>query len=235
MRRRYARSRLGQLWVILSSAIMISTLGFVWSYLWRQPVAEMLPYVAVSLIVWQLISGILVDAAGILPRNAHYFLNQYTPASTIILSLIYRQGITFLLNILFPIGIAIALGTPVTLELLLLFPGLLLLVITCFWMSFILAILCTRFRDLVQLVTSIMQSAMFLTPVLWKPELLSPNVQPYVILNPFAVITAVVRDPLLGRPVSSEYWLAAILVAVGGLVLSLPFLGRYRRRLIYWL
>jgi hypothetical protein len=42
MRRRYARSRLGQLWIILTSAIAVSTIGLVWSYLWAQPVATKL-------------------------------------------------------------------------------------------------------------------------------------------------------------------------------------------------
>lgn len=235
MRRRYARSRLGQLWIMLSSAIMISTMGLVWSFLWKQPVAEMLPFVAVSMIVWQLVSGVLIEAAAVLPANGHYFLNQYTPASTVLLSLMYRQGVTFLLNIIFPVVIAIVLGAPVSLYAVLALPGLALLLISCFWIAFVIAILCTRFRDLVQIVSSVLQVAIFVTPVLWKPELLSSGAQRLVVWNPLAVLVSVVRDPLLGRPVSANYWLVALLVALGGLMMALPFIGRYRRRLIYWL
>ena len=61
MRRRYARSRLGQIWIMLTSAIAVSTIGFVWSYLWALPVGEVLPYIAVGLVVWQLIAAILIE------------------------------------------------------------------------------------------------------------------------------------------------------------------------------
>ena len=82
MRRRYARSRLGQLWIILTSAIAVSTIGLVWSYLWAQPVREILPYIAVGLVVWQLISAILIEfyhpVAGqypLFPQSIHAYLN----------------------------------------------------------------------------------------------------------------------------------------------------------------
>lgn len=235
MRRRYARSKLGQVWIMISSAIMISTMGFVWSYLWHQPIHEMLPYVAIGMIAWQLIAGLLTEATTIISGNGHYFLNQYMPAATVIFSLLYRQGVTFLLNIIFPVAVAIALGSPITFAALYAIPGLILLFIACFWMAFVLAILCTRFQDLAQIVSSILQVGVFLTPVLWKPETLSPGAEFYVYLNPFAVLLAIVRDPLLDRAVSPGIWLVAAIIAVGGLLLALPFIGRFRRRLIYWL
>lgn len=235
MRRRYARSKLGQLWIMISSAIMISTIGFVWSYLWRQPIHEMLPFVAVGLIVWQLTLGILSEACTVLPENSRYFLNQYVPASTIIFSLLYRHGATFLLNMIFPIGLCVAFGVPISIHAVLAIPGLVLLVVTCFWIAFVLAILCARFRDVVQIVSSILQVAIFLTPVFWKPEFLSREAQGWLVYNPLGVLISIVRDPLIGRPVPASYWIAAVLFAFGGLLLVLSFIGRFRRRLIYWL
>ena len=235
MRRRYSRSRLGQIWIMLSSAIMISSMGLVWSTLWRQPVAEMLPFVGIGMIVWQLIAGILTEASTILPSSGHYFRNQYMAASTVLFSLLYRQSITCLLNILFPFGLGLAMGSHITVEALLVLPGLVLMLVTCFWLSFVIAILCTRFRDLTQIVSSVLQVAFFVTPVLWKPELLSPVAQRLIPWNPLAVMVSVVRDPLLGRTVPLTYWLIASGVALGGLALAFPFIGSFRRRLIYWL
>jgi lipopolysaccharide transport system permease protein len=102
-------------------------------------------------------------------------------------------------------------------------------------MAFVTAILCARFRDLIQIVNSVLQVAIFLTPVLWKPELLPPEAQSLMILNPLAVLVTIVRDPLLGRAVPIEFWAAALFIAVGGFLIALPFIGRYRRRFIYWL
>jgi len=235
MRRRYARSKLGQFWIMLSSAIMISGIGLVWSYLWQQPVQDMLPFVAIGLVTWQLLSGVLSEATTVLPANSHYFLNQYTAASTVLLSMLYRHGATLLLNLIFPIALSSALGVTFSPDVLFALPGVLLLLVACFWMSFVIAILCTRFRDVVQIVSGFLQVALFVTPVLWKPEMLPQELQWYLAWNPLAVLISVVRDPLLGRAVPLDDWLFAIGISLGGLLLALPIIGRFRRRLVYWL
>src|SRR5476649_434175 len=114
MRRRFARSRLGQLWIMLSSTIMVTTMGLVWAYLWKQPVRELLPYVAIGMVTWQLVSGIITDATNAIPASSNYFHNQYISASTIIYAVLYRNGVTFLLNMLFPLLICMAFGVSIT-------------------------------------------------------------------------------------------------------------------------
>jgi ABC-type polysaccharide/polyol phosphate export permease len=235
MRRRYARSRLGQLWIMISSAIFVSTMAFVWSFLWHQPVHDMLPFIAIGMMVWQLILGILNESTTALASSRHYFLNQYMPASAILFAVLYRNGVTYLFNIVFPLLICLAFGVPFSLSALLALPGLALLFVTCFAFGFVIAILCARFQDIVQIVANVLQIAFFLSPVLWKPELLPPEAQGYLILNPFAVLVAIVRDPLLGRPLPMTYWGAAVLLAIASLLLALPFIGKFCRRLVYWL
>jgi lipopolysaccharide transport system permease protein len=149
--------------------------------------------------------------------------------------MLYRHGVTFLLNMLFPLALSFALGASFSIAASLSLVGLVLLFTACFWMSFVIAILCTRFRDIVQIVTSLLNVAMFLTPILWKPEMLPPDVRPYLAWNPLAVLISVVRDPLLDRPVPLSAWSAAVGIAFGGLLFALPFIGRFRRRLVYWL
>jgi len=70
----------------------------------------------------------------------------------------------------------------------------------CLFSGYAVAILCTRFRDIAQIVASVLQVAFFVTPVIWKPEVLPPQAHYFVSYNPFAPLLAVVRDPLLGRP-----------------------------------
>ncbi len=235
LRRRYARSRLGQFWIMISSAILVSTMGFVWSYLWHQPVREILPYIAIGMMVWQLMLGILTESTTALLQSRHYFLNQYMPASAIIFAVLYRNGVTFLFNIAFPVLLCAALGVHFSFYALLALPGLALLFVTCFAFAFVVAILCARFQDIVQIVASLLQITFFLTPVLWKPELLPPKAQGLLILNPFALLVSVVRDPILSRPMSLTYWAAATLLAIVSLLLALPFIGKFCRRLVYWL
>jgi ABC-type polysaccharide/polyol phosphate export permease len=235
MRRRYARSRLGQLWIILSSTIAVSSIGLVWSYLWAQPVREILPYIAVGLVVWQFISAILIESTTLLPANIRYFHNQYLPTSTIVFALAFRHSATFLLNLIFPLLLSLALGLRPSSSAFFAIPGVVLTLIWCLWMSSMLSILCTRYRDIIQVVNNLVQVAIFLTPVLWMPELLSTRSQDLLPWNPFAVFVAIVRDPLLGRHVSGAYWLCAVIFSLGGFCASLPLLGRGRRHIVYWI
>jgi ABC-type polysaccharide/polyol phosphate export permease len=235
MRRRYARSRLGQLWIILSSTIAVSSIGLVWSYLWAQPVREILPYIAVGLVVWQFISAILIESTTLLPANIRYFHNQYLPTSTIVFALAFRHSATFLLNLIFPLLLSLALGLRPSSSAFFAIPGVVLTLIWCLWTSSMLSILCTRYRDIIQVVNNLVQVAIFLTPVLWMPELLSTRSQDLLPWNPFAVFVAIVRDPLLGRHVSAAYWLSAVIFSLGGFCASLPLLGRGRRHIVYWI
>jgi ABC-type polysaccharide/polyol phosphate export permease len=95
--------------------------------------------------------------------------------------------------------------------------------------------LCTRFRDIAQIVSTVLQVAFFVTPVIWKPEFLPPQAHYLVSYNPFAPLLAVVRDPLLSRPLPSGVWLTACGIVLGTSACVLPFVGRFCRRLIYWL
>jgi ABC-type polysaccharide/polyol phosphate export permease len=235
MRRRFARSRLGQFWIMLSSAIYISAIGVVWSQLWNQPPREILPFVAIGMMVWQLISSIINEATTALPSSSNYFLNQYTSTAAILYALIYRNLFIFVLNMIFPLLICLALGVQFTAYTFMSIAGAVPLIITCVWIAFVIAIFCARFRDIVQIVSSVIQIVFFLTPILWKPELLPPESRVIVDWNPFAVLISIVRDPLLGRPVSAKYWAVASLLAFGGLLITLPFFGRFRRRVVYWL
>jgi lipopolysaccharide transport system permease protein len=57
LRHRYARSKLGQFWLTLSTGTMIGVMAAVWSLLWNQPIREL----GVSLIIWNYLSQILID------------------------------------------------------------------------------------------------------------------------------------------------------------------------------
>ena len=74
-----------------------------------------------------------------------------------------------------------------------------------------------------------------MTPVLWKPDQIPASHQHLLTFNPFAALLAIVRDPLLGQVPFLQDWLVAILFAVGGFFIALPFIGYCQRRIIYWI
>ncbi len=63
IRNRYRGSVLGPFWLTLSTAIMVVGLGLLYSTLFKLPLADYLPFLAVSLLVWTTISQIVTDAS----------------------------------------------------------------------------------------------------------------------------------------------------------------------------
>src|SRR5665647_3461838 len=100
IRRRYARSRVGQFWTTLSMGIMITVLGLVWSTLWKQDLHEIFPYIASSLVLWTFLTGTINDATTAIVGSSHYFLNQGMSFSTPIYAAIYSQFIILLHNLI---------------------------------------------------------------------------------------------------------------------------------------
>src|SRR5690348_4098646 len=88
---RYRRSLLGPLWLVLSTIIGVLGLGFVWSALLKVDQRDFIPSLTVGLVTWQLISGAIVEAAGVFPRNAGSILNIKLPTFLLSLQLLFRH------------------------------------------------------------------------------------------------------------------------------------------------
>jgi homopolymeric O-antigen transport system permease protein len=235
LRRRYARSRMGQFWLTLSTGITIAIIGATWALLWKIPLADMLPFLAISMVVWQLLSGIVGDATTAFSANAHYLLSQRLPCATAVFALIYRNLVVLLHNAVIVAIVLLVFGRPVSLAALLVVPALLLTAVAAVWWAYVVATLCARFRDLVHAVQSLLQLAFYVTPIIWKPEFLPEEARWLNLVNPFAVYVGIIRDPLMGEPPALLPWLIAAGIAFGGLALALGFIGRYRRRVLYWI
>jgi homopolymeric O-antigen transport system permease protein len=235
LRRRYARSKIGQFWLTISTGMFVATIGFVWANLWNMPIARMLPYVAVSYILWLFISGILGDATQAFIKNAPYFFNQKMTFSVAIYALAYRQVLVLGHNAVIIVITYIVFWQPVSWSALLALPGILLTTFISVLVAYLIAVVCTRYRDVGQIVESILQIAFFVTPVLWSVELLKEDVLWLIDYNPFAVFLSLVRDPLLGIVPPLERWTVALSMTLGVSVVALPAIGHYHRRIAYYL
>jgi ABC-type polysaccharide/polyol phosphate export permease len=235
IRRRYARSSIGQFWVTISTAIMVAALGMVWSTLWRVSLGELLPFISISLILWGLISGAIADATTAFAQSAPMYLNQGMSFSTAIYALVYRNLLIFAHNAPIIVVVMILFSIKPGFASLLALPGIVILLTALVWLSYVIAIACVRFRDLVQVVQSGLLLAFFITPVMWKPDQIPPDKHYLLSLNPFASLLSVVREPLLGQIPNLQVWLIAIAFAVGGFALALPLIGFCKRRIIYWI
>jgi ABC-type polysaccharide/polyol phosphate export permease len=235
IRRRYARSKIGQFWLTISTAIMVAALGLVWSWLWKTPLADLMPFIAISVIVWTMITGVLGEAATVFVSAGPIFHNQGMSFSTAIYALVYRHLLIFLHNLPIIAMTMLLFSVPVGPIALLALPGFALLLLALLWAGYLVAIACVRFRDLTQVVQSALTVLFFITPVLWKPDQIPPDKHYLLSLNPFAALLAVVREPLLGQFPTLNDWESAVIFSLGGFVAAMPMVGYCRRRIIYWI
>jgi len=99
----------------------------------------------------------------------------------------------------------------------------------------LLGIVCVRYRDVQQLVTTILQVSMFVTPVFWRPEQLGGELRFVVQFNPLYHFVEVLRAPMLGQFATAETWYVVAGMAVAGWTVVFFLFGRCRGRIPYWL
>jgi ABC-type polysaccharide/polyol phosphate export permease len=235
VRRRYRRSRLGQFWLTLSMAVNIGGLGYVYSHLFSVNVPAYVPYISVTFVAWALISSIITDSCTALSDNEQLLRQLALPRSLFACRVIARNFFIAGHNVLIIPVVFYIFNIGMNLNFLWLIAGLALLTLNGFWVGYLLAIICARFRDVPQIISSVMQVVFFITPIMYLPEQLGQRGIGVLRWNPFAIILEVVRNPILGEAPSRFALVSSSAMAAIGLLLIIPLAGRYATRVIYWL
>jgi lipopolysaccharide transport system permease protein len=113
-------------------------------------------------------------------------------------------------------------------------PALLLWLVDSLAAAMLLGAFCARFRDIPPIVASVMQIAFFVSPIIWKPELIEHG-RRWLPLNPFFSLFEIVRAPLLTGLPSWQVWAAALGYSLLLCGLSWALFVRVRDRLAFWL
>lgn len=236
IRQRYRRSSLGPFWITISMGVTIACIGIIFGNIFKAPMQEFLPFLSAGLILWSFISSVLTDATTVFP-NAEGIIRQLPiPLFTHIYRMIMRNIYILGHNILALPVVYLCVGKSVSLECLLFIPGFFILLINLAWMSLVLSILCARFRDLTQIMASLLQIFFYVTPIIWMPSLLPARASLMVLdPNPFFHLLSIVRGPLLSQPTTVSNWIVSCLTGLLGTVVSVIFFNVYRRRIAYWI
>ncbi len=234
IRQRYRRSVLGPFWFTLSTFIMIGVLGFLYSQLLKQDIVTYLPFLGVGLVLWQYLSTCITESANGLISAAYLIKQIRMPASAHICRIVWRNFAILLHSLPVVLLFLLVLGHRPGIEFLLVIPGLLILILTGVWMGVILGVLCLRFRDILPIVTNLLQVAFFFTPIMWSPDLLQERawIADY---NPLYHLIEVVRAPFLGAPVQAASWLWSIGMLIVGFAAAQAVMRSSRNKLSYWL
>jgi len=236
IRRRYRRTVLGPFWSAISLGMFVAALGSVGTGLWNRPVEEYVPFLAAGFVVWALIAAILSESSSLYHGESSKFGQVQLEYSLLAYALLWRNLIAFAHNLSLYIVVCLIFA-PHLLQPFALFaiPGLLLVLINAAWVVLLLGMFALRFRDVGQLVSSVVNIAMFITPVFWLPDALSGTKRfIFVTLNPLYHLIDVIRAPLLDRfPAKESYIFVGLLALLGWTVTYLVF-SKFRKRIAYW-
>ena len=233
IRQRYRRSSFGPLWLALGLGVTILGIGLLYSQILKVSPGNFIPFLAISLLVWGLISAVISESTTLFQSGSGLMTSMRMPYTTFALRSITRNLIVAA-HCVAPVVIAfIYYKYAVTPVALLAIPNLILLLVNLYWISLAIGICCLRYRDIGQIVLYVMQLAMFLTPIIWQPAQLRSGMA--LQYNPLYHMVELIRGPIFESRVplaSMEF--CALMVVVGGAATLFAFV-RVRRQMVYWI
>lgn len=230
---RYRGSMLGPFWLTLTTGIFIAGLGPLYATLFKLDPKQYLPFMAVGMLVWNFITASINESCRTFMDGSGIMKQMKLPRITMVFHVVWRNIIVFAHNLPIYVLVAYFCDVPINGWTLAVIPGFVLLCLNLLWIGLLLAMLCLRFRDVLQIVASILLLGFFFTPVMWNPKLQSINAW-LVNLNPFAALIDLVRAPLLGEPWSIPLLVLSSAVLLIGTAITSVLFVRYRRHIIYW-
>jgi ABC-type polysaccharide/polyol phosphate export permease len=235
IRQRYRRALIGPFWITISMAVMVTTLGIIYSSLFHLDIQKFIPFLTTGFCAWFVIQASISEATLTFMQAEAVIKNTNLPLSVHLYRLLWRNAIVFAHNVVIMLGIYLFFEINPGWDLLILIPGFALLMINLAAFSLVLAMICVRFRDAPPMITNLLQIVFFVTPILYNPAQLSPRLMPLADWNPFYHLVLAVRGPLLGQGIPPET--VAILLALAAIswLAAFALFRRFRSRIAYWL
>jgi lipopolysaccharide transport system permease protein len=225
---------IGPFWLSLSTAIMVAAMGVIYGNLFKIDMQDYLPFLAVSQVLWTYLSILVGESCYAFIINESLIRSVRMPFIVYAGRLVLRNLLSLAHNVVVIVGVFMVMRVvPGPLALLAL-PALLLWIVDSFALSVLLGAVCARFRDVPQIVTSVLQMAFFVTPVIWRASLIG-DLQWMLPFNPFYALLEVLRAPLLGEVPSAMVYGSALVYSALLCAASWLLFVRVRGRIAFWL
>lgn len=237
LKQAYRRSIIGPFWLSIGMAVQIGTMGLVFGIIFKTELTEYLPFLAVSIVFWGFISASINEGCLTFISSEAMMKQLNLPHYQYVLRTVWRNIVSAGHNaIILPIVFILFSRVP-SWSLLAAIPGLIILVVNTTWVAWLLGMISARFRDMPQIIGSIMTIAFYVTPVMWYPKLIENSELAHLLLglNPIYHWLQIVRLPIMGQLPTWENWGLALLSAGIGWTVTLAAHKKYRNMIVYWL
>ncbi|MBW8814994.1 MAG: ABC transporter permease [Caulobacterales bacterium] len=231
---RYRGSILGPFWITLSMGLMVLGIGFLYANLFHIAIDVFLPYVALGIVFFGVMTGTINDGCETFVQAAGMLSQTSLPLFTFVWRTVFRNLINLAHHLLIVVVVLAVFGYWRHIHPLLALVGIVLMLLNASWLSMLAGIVSARFRDIPQIVMSIMQFAMFMTPVFWLPDRFGSH-SAVLNFNPFYHLLQAVRAPLLGQAVDLHSYVVLVAMAGLGWLGTFALFARTRRRIVHYL
>lgn len=233
LRRQYARTRIGPLWIVITQFVMIFGIALVFYSVFDRELTDFLPFISASILSWNMMAPAISNAPNVFVNNAPLIQSFRLPAGIFPLQTTLNSMVLFLNGLVVHIIVMLWLGKSIA-AMPLLFPAMLVVGLVLYPLIAILGIAGSRLRDLGPLVGSVMYMAFLITPIIWERDFLADGARWIVDYNPLYHLIEIMRRPMLGQIPAMEHVviscsMALIALAVGELVFR-----RLSRPLPFW-
>jgi lipopolysaccharide transport system permease protein len=208
-------------------------MGVLYARLMSQDINEYLPYLAVGLVLWTFISSTTNELCLTFIGAENLVKQVKLPLTAHVTRVVWRNVLILAHNAVILIPIALLTGKVTLLGLISALLGVAVLSFTAIWGGLILGALCARFRDIPPIVGNLVQIAFFLTPILWRPEVLG-NRAWMAAVNPVYHFIEIVRGPIVAGTIPLASWAVALLAMVLLGLAAFLMLVKVRARVAYW-
>ena len=234
IRLRYRGSVLGPFWLTLSTGVMVAALGVLYSALFKMELHDYLPFLAVSLVMWNTLNTLVAEACTCFLQAEGMIRAMRMPFTLYAGRVVVRNILVLLHNVVVLIAVYAWFDVWPGMAVFGALPGIVLWIVDSVAACMLLGAFCARFRDIPPIIASVMQIGFFVSPIIWKPELLSAESRVWLPLNPFFTLLEIVRAPMLGETASTVVWASALAFSLVLIVLAWVAFVRVRNRLAFW-
>lgn len=221
---RYASTNLGVLWAIINPVLTLFIMVFVFHYMLKTKVT-LHSEVAITIIgiaVWNFFSVFLSESSSSLITNQALLKKIYFPKLILPLSKLGIASIDFLVAFMLTIIIFIIEGVSFSTNIVYLPFLLILLILMSIAFAILINAMIIHFRDIIHIVPFMLRIGIFITPVAYATDIVSPQYKTLFFCNPITGTIELFRWALIKDYPFPPLWYLSVLI--GFFILGIGFL-----------
>jgi ABC-type polysaccharide/polyol phosphate export permease len=236
IRSQYRRTYLGPWWITVQQVIFVAGLSLLFGLLLNQDLQTFVPYVTVGFIAFTWMTGMIQGGATTITTNGAAIKTSPGPLSIYALKNFAGNTIQFGHDFVVIIAVIIIFQVHVTWSLVLVPVAVAMIALNGIAVGLWLGPLVARYRDVGQIVTSIIRVLFFFTPIFWvATDLTNKQLVWLAGWNPLAYLLDFLRAPLLGQTPTAAVVIGSVAFTATNVLIALVHFGHTRDRLAYWL